>query len=151
MTIFKSCPKGHGKMSLKKRNKNITFRGVEVSFEKESYVCPVCGLGASNLEQAGVTQRSIANSYRETVGLLTGDEIREMRENIGLTQKALADKMGVDVASIKKWEGSVIQSKSADNALRDRLCQTREQQNPCERGVRLNQGRLNAAKVLEIC
>lgn len=118
MIIIKTCPNGHGKMLLKKINKNIIFRGVEITFEKESYVCPVCGLEANTLKQAGITQRAIADSYRKAVGLLTGNEIQEMRKTLGLTQKALADKMTIGIASIKRWEGSIIQSESMDKILR---------------------------------
>jgi putative zinc finger/helix-turn-helix YgiT family protein len=117
MITCKSCPRGHGEMPLKKINKNITFRGVQIAFEKKSYVCPVCRLQASNVKQAGITQRAIADSYRKTTGLMTGSEIREIRKKHGLTQKALADKMGVGIASIKRWEGSIIQSRSMDKAL----------------------------------
>jgi len=109
---------GHGGMPLKKINKTITFKGIEITFEKESYLCPVCGLGASSINQAGTTQRTIANSYRKAVGLLTGDEIRETRKKLGLTRKSLADKMTVSIANIKKWEGSIIQTKAEDIFLR---------------------------------
>ena len=105
-------------MPIKRFNKNITFRCIEISFEKESYVCPVCGLEANTLKQAGITQRAIANSYRKAVGLLTGNEILEMRKNLDLTQKALADKMTIGIVSIKRWEGSIIQSQSMDKILR---------------------------------
>ncbi len=105
-------------MSLKKADKILNFRGINITFEKESYFCPVCGLGASNLTQAGSTQSIIANSYRRAMGLLTGDEIRETRKKLGLSRKALADKMNVSVANIKRWEGSIIQSESENNLLR---------------------------------
>jgi putative zinc finger/helix-turn-helix YgiT family protein len=105
-------------MPLGKTDKTIIFRGIEITFEKESYVCPVCGFGASSLKQAGNTQRIIADSYRRAMGLLTGDQIREFREHLGLTQKILADKMNVSIANIKKWEKSMIQTKSEDNSLR---------------------------------
>lgn len=118
MNIIENCPRGHGGMPLKKTDKTIIFRGIKITFEKESYVCPVCGLAASNLKQAGDTQRMIADSYRKIMEMMTGDEIREAREKLGLTQKALADKMNVGITKIKKWEKSIIQTKSVDNSLR---------------------------------
>jgi hypothetical protein len=59
------CPKGHGNMELKQMEKATTFRGVDVSFETEAYVCPQCGLEAGTVQSAGAAQRAIADAYRK--------------------------------------------------------------------------------------
>jgi hypothetical protein len=64
-----NCPKGHGVMELKRMEKTTTYRGVDVSFEAEAYVCPQCGLGAGTVESAGAVQRAIADAYRKEMNL----------------------------------------------------------------------------------
>jgi putative zinc finger/helix-turn-helix YgiT family protein len=112
------CPSGHGKMALKRAKKRTTFRGVKIVVPVEQYRCPVCGVEAGTVNQAARIQKAIADAYRKAVNLLTGDEIVEKRKRLSLTQDALAKRMNVGIASIKRWEGGTIQSKSMDHALR---------------------------------
>jgi len=113
-----NCPNGHGKMLIKKSTKRMKFRGVEINFQVEHYMCPVCSLEAGSIDQTSATQRAISDAYRKGVNLLTGKEIREGRKRLNLTQDALAKRMSVGIASIKRWEGGLIQSKAMDKALR---------------------------------
>lgn len=114
----KNCPNGHGEMQIKKLDKSMKFRGVDITFQTEHYLCPVCCIEVGSIEQAAVTQRAISDAYRKAVGLLTSEEIREGRKKRGLTQDDLAQRMCVGIASIKRWEGGIIQTKSMDRALR---------------------------------
>lgn len=113
-----NCPNGHGAMETKEMNKNTKFRGVEINYRVEHHVCRVCGIEAGTIDQAAASQRAIADAYRKAVDLLTGEEIRKKRKKLGLTQTELANRMNVGIASIKRWEGGLIQSKSMDRALR---------------------------------
>ena len=113
-----NCPNGHGKMLIKKSTKRMKFRGVDINFQVEHYMCPVCSLEAGSIDQTSVTQRAISDAYRKEVKLLTGKEIVEGRKRLNLTQDALAKRMTVGIASIKRWEGGLIQSKVMDKALR---------------------------------
>lgn len=112
-----NCPNGHGKMLIKKSDKSMKFRGVDITFQAEHYMCPVCSLEAGSIEQTSATQRAISDAYRKAVKLLTGKEIREGRKRLNLTQDALAKQMTVGIASIKRWEGGLVQSKAMDKAL----------------------------------
>ena len=105
-------------MVLRKVKKQMTFRGVKIVVPTEQYRCPVCGVEAATVNQTARIQKAIAEAYRKSVKLLTGDEIVEKRKKWGLTQDALAKRMNVGIASIKRWEGGTIQSKSMDHALR---------------------------------
>lgn len=112
------CPGGHGKMVLRRAKKRMTFRGVKIIVPVEQYVCAACGVEAGTVNQAARIQKTIADAYRKAVNLLTGEEIIEKRKRLNLTQEALAKRMNVGIASIKRWEGGTIQSKSMDHALR---------------------------------
>jgi len=112
------CPSGDGKMVLRKTKKRMTFRGVNIIAPIEQYRCTVCGVETATVTQAARIQKPIADAYRKAVNLLTGDEIVEKRKKLNLTQESLAKRMNVGIASIKRWEGGTIQSKSMDRALR---------------------------------
>lgn len=63
------CPVGHGPMALKKLHKETTFKGVDIVYEAECFVCPLCGLEAGTVQTAGAVQRAIVEGYREKVCL----------------------------------------------------------------------------------
>ncbi|MCJ7443351.1 MAG: type II toxin-antitoxin system MqsA family antitoxin [Methanotrichaceae archaeon] len=116
--IGMSCPNGHGKIVIKKVRKKVAFRGINIIVPIEQYICQVCGVEASTIDQAADIQKAISDAYRKAVNLLTGKEIVDKRKRLKLTQEALAKRMNVGIASIKRWEGGTIQSKSMDHALR---------------------------------
>ncbi len=113
-----NCPRGHDRMKLLKITKTVSFRGMEIPSQVEAYVCPECGMEAGTAKTAGPIQQDLADAFRKRTGLLTGDEIKTLRKKRGLTQQALADILKIGVASIKRWETGLIQSKSLDHALR---------------------------------
>jgi putative zinc finger/helix-turn-helix YgiT family protein len=84
------CPKCNGRMMLKQIDKTISFKGEKLDIQFETYVCEDCDLHVGTVEQTAVIQNLIADAYRKKVGLLTGQEIREKREELGISQKELA-------------------------------------------------------------
>ncbi|MCF8030818.1 MAG: helix-turn-helix domain-containing protein, partial [Desulfohalobiaceae bacterium] len=120
MTEMK-CPACSSPMELKKLRRQTTLKGVTIEYDTEAYVCPECGLEAGTVEKAGATQRAIADAYREKMGLLTGREIKSFREAKGMSQQQLARAMDVGIASIKRWETGMIQTRAMDAALRRQL------------------------------
>nr|NJM02682.1 type II toxin-antitoxin system MqsA family antitoxin [Desulfobacula sp.] len=119
--IQMNCPKGHGAMKQKEIEKIIPFKGLDIAVIEEDYVCPECGLAAGTVESAGKIQQAIAEAYRKKTGLLSGGEIKMLRQNKGMTQEDLAAVMDVGIASIKRWETGAIQSRSMDRVLRRHL------------------------------
>ncbi|MCF8069201.1 MAG: DUF4065 domain-containing protein [Desulfobacterales bacterium] len=117
----KKCPKGHGEMALTKVIKTTPFKGVDLQYETTLYVCKNCGLEAATIEQTGELQKTIADEYRKHKGWLTSEEIKNLRKEKGLTQKGLAEKLKIGIASIKRWETGAIQTPAMDEALRRQL------------------------------
>lgn len=115
---FQNCPNNHGPMVLKTTEKSMTLRGENITFQAESFVCKECGLEVATIEQTATIQNAIADAYRKKTGLLTGAEIRAGRERLNLSQKDLAKRAGVGIASIKRWENGIIQTKSMNSALK---------------------------------
>lgn len=115
------CPSGHGNMTLKQFVRETDFRGVELKYPTEAFICETCGLEAGTIEQGAAEQRALADAYKNAKGLLTGDEIKSLRQKAAITQQELANRIGVGVASIKRWEKGLIQTEANDNALRRML------------------------------
>ena len=77
--------------------------------------CPACG----ELVFCNDTDEQITRALRDKLGLLQPVEIRTRRKRLGLTQKALAEHIGVAQETISRWEsGLLIQSRAMDTLLR---------------------------------
>lgn len=113
-----NCPNGHGTMKTNKIDRKVEFRDMNLSIKVDLYKCNECGLEAGNADQTAKIQRTISDAYRKKTGLLTSVEIRAARKRMGLTQSDLADQLRIGIASIKRWERGLIQTKSMDKALR---------------------------------
>ena len=112
------CPNGHTEMTLETARKEIIFKGETITYQTEIYVCKECGLHIGTVKQKATIQTAIADAYRKKVGLLSGEEIRQKRAERKWTQKDLAERAGVGIASIKRWEKGIIQTKSVNQALK---------------------------------
>lgn len=143
-----NCPKGHGAMELTPVTKEITFKGVDLAVDTESYICPKCGLEAGTTETAGALQLTIADAYRVKKGLLTSGEIKDLRQARHLTQRQLAEMMNIGIASIKRWETGAVQSESMDHALRMQLqCRIQADNYSGNREISLERIKLVARKL----
>ena len=118
---IKSCPFCRKKMVFQRLNKTIQFRGVTITYESEVFVCSECGLEAGTIESAGNTQCAIADAYRRKKQLLTGGDIKRLREAKGLSQSGLAEFLKVQEVDVMRWECGLIQSGEVDGRLRAHL------------------------------
>jgi DNA-binding transcriptional regulator YiaG len=65
------------------------------------------------------TDEQISRALRDKLELLQPDEIRASREGLHLTQKVLAQRIGVAPETISRWEsGLLIQSRAMNTLLR---------------------------------
>ena len=77
--------------------------------------CKACG----ELAFSNSVDDQILQALRTHLRLLAPEQIRSMRESLGLKSKELAEKLGVAAETICRWErGGVIQSRAMDNLLR---------------------------------
>src|ERR1700739_1172276 len=100
-----------GKANLQPRQIQVTgtVREEEYTVNMRGLKCPNCGyqtVEGSDLQEYG---RLLADRYRSTHGLLTSDEIRARRKQLGMSQEAFAKYLEVGVASVKRWELGKIQ------------------------------------------
>jgi putative zinc finger/helix-turn-helix YgiT family protein len=79
------------------------------------YHCPHCGERLSGLETAQVHHRAICKA----LGLLTPEEIRGIRDRLGMTQAEFSGLTGIGEATISRWErGRLLQNRANDRYLR---------------------------------
>jgi len=81
--------------------------------------CPKCGEGMLRMHESRQLSQGAIALYREKYGLLSADEIRAIRERLGLTQAELAALLRLGDNTISRWEsGRNVQSAAMDMLLR---------------------------------
>jgi putative zinc finger/helix-turn-helix YgiT family protein len=98
---------------------------VDMEYDGRTYPVEVPDLVAPQCSQCraivvdDAANRQLSAALRETLGILTPQQIRTNREALGLTQKQLANCLGVADATISRWEtGAQIQQRAMDRLLR---------------------------------
>jgi len=114
------CPIcGLGTIKVERKPETFEYKGQALTLELTVYSCDVCGEGFFDNEEMKKHQKTIKNFQRRVDGLLTSEEIKQIREKYSLSQRELARILGIAEKSIAKYEaGFVAQSKAMDNLLR---------------------------------
>jgi putative zinc finger/helix-turn-helix YgiT family protein len=97
----------------------------EIKHDGRLYTVEVSDLRAPRCSACGElvfdndVDEQIARALREHLGLLASDQIRKNREALGLSQRLLAEHLGVAVETISRWENGVLtQTRAMDRYLR---------------------------------
>jgi HTH-type transcriptional regulator/antitoxin MqsA len=82
-------------------------------------MCHACGEVYLGIDEAEELQQAAVSQLRECRGLLRPQEIRELREMLGVSQAGLEHLLGVGAKTVVRWEkGTVFQSATADRLMR---------------------------------
>jgi putative zinc finger/helix-turn-helix YgiT family protein len=96
----------------------VNYDGRLVSFVAHGIEIPVCRHCGEKLI-TGEVDRQINQAMHDHLRLLTPSEIREGIEKLGLSQKEVAERLGIAEATLSRWlTETVIQSRAMDNYLR---------------------------------
>src|SRR5437588_480523 len=77
--------------------------------------CSACG----ELVFSSRVDEQITCALRQRLRLLTPEQIREARQQLGLSPQELAERLGVAEDMVQAWEeGTLLPSRTADNLLR---------------------------------
>jgi putative zinc finger/helix-turn-helix YgiT family protein len=98
----------------------IRLSGMGAEVTREFFRCEKCGHEQRTIEQRDAAEKAAIEQIREKHGLLTPREIRQLREELGLTSPQLADVCyGTPRGIVAGWEkGRYLQNREADALLR---------------------------------
>ncbi len=116
-----ACPKCR-QLALRAATIDRTF---EIRYEGKLHPIAVQNVPISRCDNCGFTafgpeaNRQIYAAFRAELGLLSPEEIRGCRQELGLTAKELAERLQCAPESISRWErGRAIQSRAVNRHLR---------------------------------
>lgn len=120
-TNVEICPMC-GESSLEKREQEevFTYKGYKKSIPNYPVlVCDACGEELVDASDSKKFEKVRTDFRRKVDGLLTSDEIKSLRINLGYTQKKFAEILKVGEKNFARYEnGSSTQSRTMDNLLR---------------------------------
>ena len=97
----------------------------EIKYDGRLYTVEIPDLSVPRCDACGElvfdirADEQIARALRNQLGLLSAEQIRTNREELGLSQRQLAERLGVAVETISRWEtGALTQSRAMDRYLR---------------------------------
>ncbi len=93
-------------------------RGEPIEIEAEVVICQKCGMKIFNEERDSRNLEKAYSQYREKHNLLSPDGIRTIRENYGLSQRALSRLLGWGEITIHRYENGAVQDNGHNNTLR---------------------------------
>lgn len=115
-----ACP-ACGK-SMRGRQSRLTFpvNGEVVNVPRSRHLqCRTCGEVTLGIDEARQLREAALGIYRRKYHLLSPEEIRALRETLGLTQAALARLLRLGNNTISRWEaGRNVQTAAMDVLLR---------------------------------
>ena len=114
------CPIcGEGALSSSITMRNVEYKGQAGDVRELSSLCNVCGVEQASPEQLRDNKRAMTAFKKETDGLLTGREVRRIRERLDLTQQQASEIFGGGPVAFAKYEADdVSQSEAMDKLIR---------------------------------
>ncbi len=121
--VYMECPlcgKKH-EVEEKERFAETIIKGDRVSYKEKYCFCANSDEDENEFATSSMVNENLLNArnaYRVMHGLLTSDEIVEIRESYGLSQVDLARLLGWGEATVSRYESKAIQDDAYDSMLR---------------------------------
>ena len=113
-----ACPRCRTIMKEKSGRLSLPINGEEIMVPDQSHLgCPKCGEVILRLDEVRHLREAAMDTYRKKYGLLSGDEIRSVRERFNLTQADFARLLHLGSNTISRWEAGRNVQTSAMNML----------------------------------
>ena len=115
-----ACPIcGEGTLILHVEDDTVEYKGITRAIPSQYKVCTACGSEQADMDDLRVNKRAMQAFKKEVEGLLTGQEVKALREVLGLTQADAARMFGGGPVAFSKYESDdVMQSEAMDKLLR---------------------------------
>lgn len=114
------CPIcGEGKLHPEVSKNPVEYKGQTTELDLHFSLCDACGSEEADAVQTRVNKRRMIAFKKRVDGLLTGAEVRAIREKLGLRQAEAAQVFGGGPVAFSKYESDdVAQSEAMDRLLR---------------------------------
>ena len=107
-----------GNLSERVSKNRVNYKGETTELDSHFSVCDSCGSEQANAQQVRMNKRYMIAFKKQVDGLLTGSEVRSVRERLGLTQSDAAKIFGGGPVAFSKYESDdVTQSEAMDKLL----------------------------------
>lgn len=122
-TIEMDCPVCN-KVHLLDQRKRVSQALVKeeiVDYEEVYYLCSLSDEEENEFVSAGIMDENLLrarDAYRQKKGLLTSNEIADIRNYYGLTQSDFAALLGWGEVTVTRYESKTIQDETYDNIMR---------------------------------
>ena len=108
-----------GNLSEQVEKNQVHYKGVEAELDLHFSVCDSCGSDQADVRQTRLNKRYMVAFKKQVDGLLTGSEVKSVREKLGLTQSEAARIFGGEPVAFSKYDSDdVTQSEAMDRLLR---------------------------------
>ncbi len=108
-----------GVLTEQQASESTVYKGVERMLPLYFACCSECGTEHADAKHLRANKRALQAFKKEVDGLLTGAQLRELRESLGLTQAQAAQVFGGGPVAFSKYESDdVAQSEGMDKLLR---------------------------------
>lgn len=120
MAANRSCPIcSNGLLQHHKEAAFITYKNESKSVSDHFSVCDSCGVEQADAGEMKLNKRSVIKAKKEVEGLLTGEEVLQMRKSFGINQEDASKIFGGGPVAFSKYEkDDVMQSVAMDNLFR---------------------------------
>lgn len=105
---------------FEKKAENVNVRGELIPVEFEYFHCDECNESYEIQRSDYDPLEAAYREYRERRGLLQPEKIKELRKELGLSQKAFSNLLGIGIATLNRYENGALQSEAHDQVIR--LC-----------------------------
>ena len=107
-----------GEYELTTEIRKVAVKGVQIEYEAIKTYCPHCGEPLFLYEAERINEVRCFDEYKRKKGLLTSEEMINIRNKYGLSQTDLAKAIMVGKKNIARYETGKIQDKSIDLLIR---------------------------------
>jgi len=115
-----ACPRCGTMMEERSGELTYSVNGQKIAVEDVPHMrCPACDEAVLGNDEAALLRQRAFTLYRNKYGLLSAEEIRAIRERLGLTQSHFAALLRLGGNTLSRWEaGRKVQTASLDLLLR---------------------------------
>jgi len=108
----------HSNTSIITKEETYSVKGRDIKIIANVRVCDECKKELFDAELDNENLKRVYDTYRKEAGLLTSEDIKSIRNNLGISQETLDNLILANPGSTKRYERSGIQSNIFDAFLR---------------------------------